>query len=385
MRCSSPAPTGSTASRASCDLGRVWRRQQTLLFHQDDEGNFEYRGSFPQGRYRLSFPGSNHLPTEPVEFAIGTKDLVVELREGAPLAATMLLPKGSQEEVITTLVPAAGTALPEKQQERLRTNAWGREDGRWQAQWPSLTAGTYRLEIRLQAMSTPIHTVDDVQVPVPEGGDPRLIDIDLRTALRLQTIRVFGPDGKPISRSEGAFFPLGQDPQKDLVGFSWRGNETRLTMPLGPLDLMVAFSGYRPREVRCSGEPLDVRLDAWPTVTLQFVGVPPLPEGQRLLAGLRLENPPTRRYRSSWNSGELRELLAPPANTEVVAQGQAVLPIGEGVHTVELHLAGKNTRAKVEIPAQQVLSTAGRVVIQVAAEELAKAQKTVEAAKTQQK
>ncbi len=362
-----------------------WRRQQTLLYHQDDEGNFEYRGSFAQGRYRLSFPSSNHLPVEPVEFAIGTKDLVIELREGAPLAATMLLPKGSQEEVIATLVPAAGSAVPEKQQDRLRANAWGREDGRWQAQWQSLNAGVYRFEIRLQGLSTPIHTVDDVQVPVPEGGDPRLIDIDLQTALRLQTFRVFGPDGKLLTRSEGAFFPLGQDPMKELVGFSWRGTETRLLMPLGPLDLMVAFSGYRPREVRCSGEPLDVRLDAWPTVALQFVDVPPLPEGQRLVAGLRLENPPTRRFRSSWNSGELRELTAPAADSQVVTQGQVVLPIGEGVHTVELYLAGKNTRAKIAIPAQQVLSTSGRVVIQVAPDEFAKAQKTVAATKQNSK
>jgi hypothetical protein len=80
-------------------------------------------------------------------------------------------------------------------------------------------------------------------VPPPPGGDPRLVDIDLRERLQLQTIRLFDEAGKPMSRMSGAFFPMGQDPAGDLVGFACHGTETKVPLPRGTTPLLIGISG----------------------------------------------------------------------------------------------------------------------------------------------
>lgn len=363
--------------------GTGWRRVQELLSHQDDDGNFDYRGRFTPGRFRLVFTSWQHLPIEPIEFTAGTKDLVIEVSEGAPLAATMLLPKGSREEIVAQLVPEDGAPQPPaggqgNQQNRLRTTAWSRDDDRAQASWRALTPGRYRLEIRLAPVPQPLHEVAGITVPTVPEGDPRLIDIDLRDRLRLQTIRLFDQNGKPLQEYDGGFFPTGQDPAKELVGFPCHGAETQLTLPNGLTDLWVAVAGYQPRDIRCTGAPLDVRLDPWPTVELQFPGLA-MPDGLALLAALAPPKGPSRQYRSSWNSGDLSELTTPRTHERKVVGGRIVLPIGEGLHELTLQVAGQNQESKVEMPPVQVLSTAGSVVVQVPPDALARAVERVQA------
>lgn len=353
----------------------TWRRQQGTSSFQDATGRFEYRGTLPAGRYRLTLQGWGHLPHDPVEFTIGQQDLVIDLQKGAELAATMLAPKATGERLLAWLVPEVtpDPPLSENMRGRLHTEAWEREDGRAQAQWASLPPGSYRLEVRLLAIAAPLHTVDAVVVPGPPGGDARLVDIDLMDRVRVQTIRVFDPNGKPIRGGEGGFFPLGQDPTKELLGSTFQGSETRLTLPKSPIDLLVAVAGFQPREVRCDGAPLDVRLDAWPTVTLTFPDLPPLPEGSSLSASLKPQNPAKRRYRANWNSGELHELIGAPSTSANVVGGKVALPIGEGLHEVQLRARWQDTSNPIVMAPIQVLSTAGTVAVSVPPEALTKA------------
>ncbi len=341
-----------------------WRRESGMLFHQDDEGHFEYRGNFSPGRYRLSFTSWNHLPRDPVEFDAGAKDLVIDLHEGSPLAASLLLPKGANDEPLARLVPegpAPEWAKAELEQPerggRLRASTNSREDGRHDLQWRTLPAGSYCLEIRIGPIPAPILKIEGVQIPAPKGGDPRLVDIDLRELLGVQLIRVFDMLGKPLQESNAAFFPLGQDMSKTIQGFQCHGAESKLLMPRGMMDLMVAVAGYRPTTIRCTGEPLDVRLESWPTIRLLVPGADQLPEGLGMRVGLRAQNPSTTRYRSPWNSGELRELTEPSNRARTVTKQTVELPIGDGPHEVTVTLFGKNTTAKVEMPPTQVLST----------------------------
>jgi len=259
------------------------------------------------------------------------------------------------------------------------SQAWRREDQRVQVQWPALPAGTYRLEVSVAGLPRPILQIADVAVPAPPGGDPRLVDIDLRALLRVQTVRLFDQDGKPIQDAEAALFPLGQDPDKELHGFPCWGGERRITVPPGPIDLLAAVRGFRPREVRATGEPLDVRLDPWPTVKLVFPDLPGLPEGCALQASLEPEPASTRRYRSGWGEGSLANLTAAPSQAQPIVQGAVTLPIGEGPHRVALHVRCKNARARVAFAGPIVLATAGSVALQVPAAALAKAAENAQA------
>lgn len=352
----------------------TWKRHNVQIT-QEDDGHFECRGTISPGRYRLVLQAWSHLPTDPIEFRPGTTDLVVDVKPGTELAATFLLPEGVREELQVELVPqvAPNPAWPEQLKNRLRASAWHREDGRSQVSWQGLPAATFRLEVGWPALPKPIFVLEDVQVPPPAGGDPRLVDIDLREFLRLQTIRLFGPDGQPLPNYEGGFFPLGQDPTKDLQGFPLQGHETKLLLPAGTLDLMVGVSGYQPREIRASGPPLDVRLDAWPHFVLLVQGLESLPPEARVWAHLELQNPPQRNYRAQWNSGELRELTFPPQSGANVENGRAELPIGEGAYTVHLTMHHADQGTTLAIPPTTVLSTTGTATVTVAPDAVKKA------------
>jgi hypothetical protein len=357
-----------------------WRRQSELLYYQDDEGHFESRGTFTPGRYRLLFTSWNHLPHDPVEFDAGAKDLVIELEEGSPLAATMLLPKGARDEPQARLIPegpAPDWAKEELAQPnrggRLRANTNNREEGRIDLQWRTLPAGSYRLEIHLGPVAGPLLQIEGVQIPAPKGGDPRLVDIDLRTLLGVQLIHLFDTLGKPVQETDGAFFPLGQDMTKQVQGFQCQGAESKVLMPVGVMDLMVAVSGYRPTTIRCTGEPLDVRIDPWPTIKLQVPGADKLPAGLGMQIGLRSQNQSTTRYRSSWNSGELRDLTEPSREQPMVHNNATELPIGDGPYEVVAFLFNKNNTFKVEMPTMQVLSTTLNATVQIPPDALAAA------------
>jgi hypothetical protein len=169
-----------------------WRRQRDLQFHRDDEGHFEFRGDAQPGRYRLTCNSRNHLPVDPIEFALGAKDLVVNLDTGAPLAASVLVPKDFPGGLRALLVRDGEPAPTEpfgwyNESNRLAAYPWSGEAGRYQLQWGSIPPGTYTLQLQLWCDKEPLASIGGVQVPAPKGGDGRLVDIDVRSLVRVAT------------------------------------------------------------------------------------------------------------------------------------------------------------------------------------------------------
>lgn len=342
------------------------------------QGVFAIYGDMPPGRYRLQIWCGEALPIEPVEFPLGTKDLVVAVDTGTPLAASLLLPeKAPADQVQAKLVPTKPPVEPQpapagegrnRRKQELTTTPQPQSGERHDLQWPAVPNGSYTLELTLPTRKEPILTIPDVVVPPPEGGDPRLVDIDLRSALRKATIHVFDAEGKPAEHDMGVVFAFGLPEQSEWQGQIFHDNKVELLLPAGPADLLVAMRGYRPQRATCVGERLDVRLDPWPTIEVLAGGlqVPPDMQLHVRLTPVADGNANNTRYRAQWNSGSRSELMQPQTWWQEFENGRIKLPIGDGPFRLQLRLHGNNHGQQVEdVQPAQVLSTAGQVVVQV--------------------
>jgi protocatechuate 3,4-dioxygenase beta subunit len=331
-----------------------WRRQRDLQFQRDDEGHFEFRGEAEPGRYRLTCSSNSHLPVEPIEFALGTKDVVVNIDAGSALAASVLLPKDSPEGLRASLVRDGGPTSTEPQNwrtgDRFVAYPWQHGEGRYQLQWGSIAPGTYTLQLQLWCDKEPLASIADVQVPAPKGGDGRLVDIDLRSSVRINTVRLFDQNGQPIAAYEGALFPVGQDPEKTWLGYDIQGAKSAMLVRPQPLDLLVAKRGYRPLQIRCAGQTTDAKLDPWPTVEIVLDGPPELPKETTLHARLTPRDLREAPYRTMGNEGDRSELMTVPHSTVRVEQGRARVPIGDGPHDATFSVSGKRRSVGLRMP-----------------------------------
>lgn len=342
------------------------------------QGVFAIFGDMPPGRYRLQVWCGEALPIEPVEFQLGTKDLVVPVETGTPIAASLLLPeKAPTDQLQAKLVPTKPPVEPQpapagegRNRRKLELTATPQQQSgeRHDLQWPAVPNGSYTLELTLPTRKEPIFTIPEVVVPPPEGGDPRLVDIDLRGAMRKATIHLFDAEGKPAEQDMGVVFAFGLPEQSEWPGQVYHDNKVELLLPPGPADLLVTMRGYRPQRVACVAERLDVRLDPWPTIEVLAGGlqVPPDMHLQVRLTPVTDGNTNSPRYRAQWNSGSRSELMQPQTSWEQFDQGRARLPIGDGPFRLQLRLRGNNHGQLIDdAQPAQVLSTAGQVVVQV--------------------
>lgn len=356
------------------DPERQWRRVQDVLAHQDGTGRFELSGTAPPGRLRLQFGQHDRLPTEPVEFAPGTDDLEVRLRSGHALTVTVVHDEQMPEDAFyAELRPAGATAspLPERDAGRHRVRPWASETGeRSHLQWPALEPGTYAMELRLWAHDAPLLRIDDVVVPPPEGGDPRLADIDLGALVRVLTLRLHDAEGKLLADVDGLAFAAGQDPAATWSASMLYQPTTRLLLPRqGAKELLVTATGYQPARIAVADAAADLRLHRWPTLPVEVAGVPELPAKVRLVARLEPEHAEEVRFAAQWSNGSRKDLFAVPDGGVTVQDGRALVPIGEGPHHVVLTLWGHRRHIDLPLTAPaRVLPTSGGVRVEVAAE-----------------
>ena len=113
--------------------------------------------------------------------------------------------------------------------------------------------------------------------------------------------------------------------------------------------------------VQCTGEPVDVRLEPWPAITLRFPDLPALPAGLGYETRLRPAVESSRRYSAVRQKGAVSALFGPPVRGIEIENGRAEVPIGDDASVVELFvcsvIAGKRTSTLVTIPRQEVRFT----------------------------
>lgn len=357
-----------------------WVDADEVRIWQNREGRFAAHGELPPGRYRLHASTEDALPIEPVEFRLGTEDLVVQIDLGSPVAASVLLPERTQADLVAAwLLPAtedrSAGPTPTKKPRELRTSPQLQAGERFDLMWPAVPSGTYTLELRTMTRLEPLVTIADLQVPLPEGGDPRLVDIDLRSLVRTCTLALHDQDGKPLERAYGCAFPFGQVESARWDGQQFYEQPATLLLPPGPVDLLLTVQGFRPQRITCLGDRQAVRLDPWPTVEVRPPAQEP-PAGAHFTVRLQpaTQGAVEANYRSQWGGGDRAEHLAPSTNWQVFEDGLARLAIGDGAYQVQLRIRENGESVPVPIAApSQVLSTDGRIVLQVTAEAWQKA------------
>src|SRR5436190_3571119 len=180
-----------------------WQCVQDTLAHAAADGTFSVRGDVEPGRYRLVAGAQHVLPAAPIEFALGTRDLVVALDRGCRVAASVLLPaKTPEDTVLAHLVPATPLTDSDALRDRLCASPTQDCKERRDLSWQTVPAGTYTLELCSHA-EAPLLRIPDVHVPGEDGGDPRLRDIDLRPLVQLVTLNVHGATGELLEQASG--------------------------------------------------------------------------------------------------------------------------------------------------------------------------------------
>ena len=326
----------------------TWEPVDDLTTRQGPDGAFEVRGIAGPGRYRLTFGGIVHLPVAPVEFAPGATGLVVQIAPGLPLTATVLLPPDLPWGLLARLRPDTAAELPDgdaraRLDDRYASEPSDLQADRAQLRWCSLPPGSYTLEFSLWAERQPLLAIHGIELTPSAAPDPRLLDIDLRDRLTTLALRLVDPDGTANARS-GLVFPMPQDPAVDWLAYEVRAGRLRMPVRPGPIDLVVAVWGFRPREVRGARGEVTVAPDRWPEVELLIDAALQLPAGLTLSVSLQGSEPEARgRFLTRGSSGYRDEYFRPPQSGTEGREGRVSLPIGDGPHRLVVVLRRGDT------------------------------------------
>jgi hypothetical protein len=359
--------------------GESWRTVEGLQHVQGRAPRFETRGTVGPGRYRLAFQRHAHLPIEPVEFAPGTADLEVAVACGTALVATCFLPAGVEpHQLRLELVPphAAAASTADRQRsgsatDLLRAHVVGRdEEGRTHYHWAAVADGKYTLRV-IGPQVDPLLEIEDVAVPLPDGGDPRLADIDLRRSLAAIELKVRFA-GETERRRPAFVFLLPQPDHGDWHGMAIWGSGV-LPVSKGAVDLLVASPGCRPVTLRGVERNAEAALEPWPSVDLFFAGIEELPADASLSAGrVRPASEPRdrRQYHTDNRDGPLDSLLGVGADFPRIENGRATLRLGDGpqpLHVV-MRIGRLSQQLQQVVPAEVVAGPP--MTIQLSADEI---------------
>ncbi|MEZ6038756.1 MAG: hypothetical protein R3F29_14840 [Planctomycetota bacterium] len=317
-----------------------WERVELPWPVVTPDGRFALRGALAPRRYRLVVSTMQSLPVEPIEFAPGTADLEVHVRCGNAVEATCLLAEELDAELLRLeLVPTDHAPEPRPTwalMDRFAGKPQRRDAERAQRvrfTWAAVEQGRYTLRIS-GASAKPVVEIPDVVLPLPDGGDPRLADIDLLTKLQLLHLRIRRADGTTDGHSQPpTAFLMPQADEQHWRGWSMPQNELLLPVPPGPQEVFLSGPRLRPMTLHGVEGVVEVELQEWPRVELTFVGTELLPEGAQLRVYSSQPRPgpsDQRRFSTPWMSGSLSGMLFFNGDSATVENGRAPLRVGDG-------------------------------------------------------
>ena len=174
--------------------GRRWGHSgDHIVQMMDDEDSFvildAVGGRNPRMQLTVSAPG--FLNAEPIEFVRGA-ELTVRLQRGPRFEARVLVDAG-----VSWLVERTGLDFVVKNENDQGRYIRGKlVDGQWVFASTELKPGVYSISIESGSASDDLAQMDSVRIGVGEPMDPRLQPWDLRSTIRVMTIRTRGADNK---------------------------------------------------------------------------------------------------------------------------------------------------------------------------------------------
>ena len=360
-----------------------WESLRESKQMQRPDGTFEVRGRSPAVRHRIQLPAYLHLPVPPIEFERGAEGLVIHLEAGNAVTADCVLPDGAEAPALLGVLVPSPASLADPRWPALSVGPFATRSGvslqpAGRLRWWNLPPGSYRLEVRMAGAPAPLATILDVVLPQPHPPDPRLSGIDLRGSLRPVHLRVAGPTEHPGGGSrESVVFPMPQQEGDAWEGIPVASGEVTMVLPFGCVELLVTKDGFQQKLVPVTSGELHVELEPWPSVELTVVGIPPLPDGVRLLVlavPARAAEPAIRRYRDKTRSGLLDRLLHPNPWAEVV-DGRARLAVEDRSYRIHVLLSSsreEGPRGLDHVAADefQGASATGPILVRVSPDEI---------------
>ncbi|MBI5849438.1 MAG: hypothetical protein HZB39_00135 [Planctomycetes bacterium] len=244
---------------------RGWRSDSTARVRVAADGTFVAWGLRDQRQCRIAVGQfKDALPTDPIAFAPGARDVVVRLERGSTLEPTFLV---DHDTPWRTFKFSLSRGASEPVGSSMRRTAPD-DAGRMRVGWRTIPAGKFRLAVSLPGERVPLVAVDDIVV---SGGlaldDPRLRDIDLRGRMQRCELLIVDPDERPIAEPPPRLSRADGGPSSVPCQAIGPG---RFELALSsPMDVSITAPGYRMREHRAVAGLATVRMERAPEYRLR--------------------------------------------------------------------------------------------------------------------
>ncbi|MEZ6038600.1 MAG: hypothetical protein R3F29_14050 [Planctomycetota bacterium] len=363
----------------------IWEETKELKVVVSGD-RFDVRGEAPEGRYRLAVRTYHHLPVAPIEFQPGQQDLRIEVHCGNQPEITCLLPDkvppGALRVIMVQRDVQKAPDDPFDIASRILDPSLGEYTGRAAGEsgahrftWRALPDGRYTLRF-FGAPQAPLLEIPDVVLPLPDGGDARLVDIDLRQLVTPLHVTVKIDETFTDRAGRGVMvFALPQPADADWYGIKALNGECVLAAPRGPIDLLVKEDASMPTTLSGVQDEAEVTIRPWPSVEVTFAGIDALPEGAQLSANARMEDPAVRnrdrrRYHVDGSSGMVENLYRANRDSGRVEDGKITLQLIDNVTPLHVSLRfGRHSKQLTQFSPNQLV--AGQpVTVQLSIEEL---------------
>lgn len=225
----------------------------------------------PDPRLRLIANAPGFQRNEPMEFAPGRDDLVIELKQGTFVSARLQL-----DPAVVWFVENSGLDLLFQSEAGHHQYVRGQmQNGEWVFDTNALPPGIYSIAVESGSATDDLAHIEGVRVMPGEPTDPRLQPWDLRSTIQLMTVRTRSPEGQKLEVGGDISRRRRIDGEWEGSGSFERGVAQFLTTS-EPVELFADVSGYGPFLLSNVQGPVDLVLAPPRDVSIHLDDLPPL-------------------------------------------------------------------------------------------------------------
>ncbi len=276
-------PEEDAAASTAGQLGGIRWRSGSDTVDTDAFGKFAIHADDPASRCTVVAHASGFGESESLRVASGRNDVVLKLRRGARLVASVILPDDlAAGDVTASLVPSDSADARELANVRFGNHPrFPRAtcDANGELVFADLAPGAYDFALDVGPLAPALRVT---RLAVVEGEtlrDPRLQGIDLRPRLKALEIEVVDPAGQPIANAE----VVAISGETQAKGREIRAGTFRVLAEPAGQTIQARAPGRRPE--RREGVRANLRIVLQPAIpiTIRARGDAPLAKGEKSL------------------------------------------------------------------------------------------------------
>jgi hypothetical protein len=259
-----------------------WTEMDSCRFTLATDGAFRITGvAAPREELRLEVRSQQFELAGPIPFLAGTENLRVVTRSAGPLEVTFIGDTRIASRVLDVHLLPSGT---KDGREPIRSPSWRipLDVPAATAMYRSVASGTWDVSVRHRYLRREVLRVPNVMVAPGQPPDPRLEEVDLRTALKTVWIRATDANGQPVAEGGSVLVPREERAPWEV---RFAGGAAPLVLD-ALVDAWVHVPGHRLERVDGLFDDVEIALRSAPLVPVRFLLPAALPEGVAALAQL---------------------------------------------------------------------------------------------------